>query len=139
VSGAIVDTEGAVLGEHRGHWRFTVGQRRGLGVSAPEPLYVVERRAAANEVVVGGREQLEVRSLRVCDVVDRGLGDGSGLEVQLRYRSAPVSVAAVEWRGRELEVGLRESFAGLAPGQAAVFYRDDVVVGGGRVAGPMPG
>ena len=108
-------------------------------MSAPEPLYVVERRAAENEVVVGGREQLEVRSLRVRDVVDRGLGDGSGLEVQLRYRSAPVPVAAVEWRGRELEVGLREPFAGLAPGQAAVFYRDDVIVGGGRVAGPARG
>lgn len=139
VSGAIVDTEGAVLGGHEGHWRFTVGQRRGLGVSAPEPLYVVERRAAENEVVVGGREQLEVRSLRVRAAVDRGLGDGSGLEVQLRYRSAPVPVAAVEWRGRDLEVWLREPFAGLAPGQAAVFYRDDVVVGGGRVAGPTVG
>jgi tRNA U34 2-thiouridine synthase MnmA/TrmU len=48
-------------------------------------------------------------------------------------------VAAVERRGRDLEVGLRGPFAGLAPGQAAVFYRDDVVVGGGRVAGPAPG
>ena len=139
VGGAVVDADGAVLGGHKGHWRFTVGQRRGLGVSAPEPLYVVERRAAENEVVVGGREQLEVRSLRVRDVVDRGLGDGSGLELQLRYRSAPIAVAAVEWRGRDLEVGLRESFAGLAPGQAAVFYRDDVIVGGGRVAGPARG
>jgi tRNA-specific 2-thiouridylase len=139
VSGAIVDAEGAVLGAHQGHWRFTVGQRRGLGVSAAEPLYVLERRAAENEVVVGGREQLEVRSLCVRDAVDRGLGDGDGLDVQLRYRSAPLPVAAVEWRGRDLEVGLREPFAGLAPGQAAVFYRDDVIVGGGRVGGPTPG
>ncbi len=138
VSGVIVDTKGVVLGGHQGHWRFTVGQRRGLGVSAPEPLYVVERRAAENEVVVGGREQLEVRSLRVRDVVDRGLGDGSGLEIQLRYRSAPVPVAAVRQSGSGLEVGLREPFAGLAPGQAAVFYRDDVVIGGGRVDGLPP-
>ncbi len=136
--GAIVDAGGAVLGRHKGHWRFTVGQRRGLGVSAPEPLYVQERRAAENEVVVGGREQLAVRSLRVADVVDRGLGDASRLEVQLRYRSDALPVATVERTGRELEVGLRVPFAGLAPGQAAVFYRDDVVVGGGRVAGPGP-
>jgi tRNA-uridine 2-sulfurtransferase len=124
-----------VVGGHEGHWRFTVGQRRGLGVSADEPLYVLERRAAENEVVVGGRRLLESRSLRVRDVVDRALSDGEGLEVQLRYRSAPVSVAALERRGAELHVALREPFSAVAPGQAAVFYRDDVVVGGGRIAG----
>jgi len=137
VEGDVVDGSGAVLGHHQGHWRYTVGQRRGIGVSAAEPLYVLERRAAENEVVVGGRERLETRSLRVRDVVDRGLGDGSGLLVQLRYRSAPVAVAAITREaGGGLEVALGEPFAGVAPGQAAVFYRDDLVVGGGRVAGP---
>jgi tRNA-uridine 2-sulfurtransferase len=72
--------------------------------------------------------------VQVRDVVDRGLGHGAGLEVQLRYRSAPVAVASLERRGARLEVGLSAPFSGLAPGQAAVFYRDDVVVGGGRVA-----
>jgi tRNA-specific 2-thiouridylase len=136
--GDVVDAEGRVVGRHDGHWRFTVGQRRGIGVSAAEPLYVLERRAAENEVVVGGREQLDVRKLLVHDVADRGLGDGTDLEVQLRYRSAAVPVAALRRTGDGLEVELREPFAGLAPGQAAVFYRDDVVVGGGRVAGPAP-
>ena len=75
--GDVVDDEGAVVGRHQGHWRYTVGQRRGIGVSAAEPLYVLERRAAANEVVVGGRDRLDVRSVRVRDVVDRGLGDGA--------------------------------------------------------------
>ncbi len=135
-AGDVVDEEGAVIGRHEGHWRFTVGQRRGIGVTAAEPLYVLERRAAENEVVVGGRPLLEARSLRVRDVVDRALAGGEGLAVQLRYRSAPVPVAALERRGAELEVALREPFSGLAPGQAAVFYRDDVVVGGGRIAGP---
>ncbi len=130
----MVDAGGVVLGRHQGHWRYTVGQRRGIGVSAAEPLYVLERRAAENEVVVGGRDELEVRSVRVRDVLDRGLGDGGGLEVQLRYRSAPLAVAALARHGDELEVTLCGPFAGLAPGQAAVFYRDDVVVGGGRVA-----
>jgi tRNA-specific 2-thiouridylase len=136
-AGDVVDASGAVLGRHDGHWRYTVGQRRGIGVSAAGPLYVLERRAAANEVVVGGRERLEVRSVRVAGVVDRGLGDGSGLRVQLRYRSAPVGVASLaRTAGGDVEVVLAEPFAGLAPGQAAVFYRDDVVVAGGRVAGP---
>jgi tRNA-specific 2-thiouridylase len=136
VAGDLVDASGAVLGRHRGHWRYTVGQRRGIGVSAAAPLYVLERRAAENEVVIGGRERLETRTVRVRDVVDRGLGDGSGLQLQLRYRSAAVAVAALERStdGR-LTVSLGEPFSGLAPGQAAVFYRDDVVVGGGRVAG----
>ena len=135
LEGDIVDAAGTVRGRHQGHWRFTVGQRRGIGVSAAEPLYVLERRAAENEVVVGGRDELAVGGVRVRDVVDRGLGDGRGLEVQLRYRSAPVAVAALERGGGGLLVTLGEPFEGLAPGQAAVFYRDDVVVGGGRVAG----
>ena len=136
VAGDVVNEEGAVIGSHEGHWRYTIGQRRGIGVSADEPLYVLERRAAENEVVVGGRRLLEVRSLRVRDVVDRALGGGEGLVVQLRYRSSPVPVAALERQGAELDVALCAPFSGLAPGQAAVFYRGDVVVGGGRIAGP---
>lgn len=133
VEGRIVDAAGTALGRHGGHWRFTIGQRRGIGISAAGPLYVLERRAAENEVVVGGREALLVDSVTIRDVVDRGLGDGDGLEVQLRYRSAAVPVQALKWKGDALEVRLRERFAGLAPGQASVFYRDDVVVGGGRL------
>ena len=72
--------------------------------------------------------------MRVRDVVDRALGEGDDLEVQLRYRSAPVRVAALERCDDDLRVTLEAPFAGLAPGQAAVFYRDDVVVGGGRIA-----
>lgn len=140
VEGAVVDADGAELGRHHGHWRYTVGQRRGIGVSASEPLYVLERRAAENEVVVGGRERLRSRTLLVREAVDRGLAGGDGLQVQLRYRSAAVAVAALTHAaGGLLEVMLAEPFAGLAPGQAAVFYRDDVVVGGGRIAAPGPG
>ena len=69
--------------------------------------------------------------------MDRGLGDGGGLRVQLRYRSPAVAVVALTREaGGGLEVSLDEPFEGLAPGQSAVFYRDDVVVGGGRVTGP---
>ena len=135
--GDVVDRSGALLGRHQGHWRYTVGQRRGIGVSAAEPLYVLERRAAENEVVVGGREGLETRSVRIGAVSDRDLGGGVGLRVQLRYRSPAVAVAGLtRVAGGDLEVALSEPFSGAAPGQAAVFYRDDVVVGGGRIAGP---
>ncbi len=138
--GDIVDEAGAVLGRHRGQWRYTVGQRRGLGVSAEYALYVIERRAAENEVVVGGRDRLAVRAARVREVVDRGLGDGDGLSVQLRYRSPAVPVARLQRRADgELAVTLAEEFSGLAPGQSAVFYRDDLIVGGGIIAGGLPG
>ncbi|HEY5388721.1 MAG TPA: tRNA 2-thiouridine(34) synthase MnmA [Thermoleophilia bacterium] len=135
--GAIVDRDGALLGAHAGHWRYTIGQRRGLGVSAAQRLFVLARRAAANEVVVGLRHELDVRAVMVRDLVDRSLGDAHGLVVQLRYRSPAVSVAALERLGPESTlVRLGEAFAGAAPGQSAVFYRDDVVVGGGVLAGP---
>ncbi len=135
-AGEIVAQGGAVLGTHRGHWRFTIGQRRGLGVSSSQPLFVLARRAATNEVVVGGRHELDVREVAVRDLVDRGLGDGDGLLVQLRYRSPAVPVAALERRGTtRVVVRLGEAFAGAAPGQSAVFYRGDVVVGGGVLAG----
>jgi tRNA-specific 2-thiouridylase len=131
-SGAIVDRDGAVLGTHQGQWRYTIGQRRGLGVSSTEPLFVLARRAAENEVVVGRRHELNVFEVTVRDLVDRGLGDGDGLLVQLRYRSPAVPVAALERLGAErVLVRLAEPFAGAAPGQSAVFYRDAVVVGGG--------
>jgi tRNA-specific 2-thiouridylase len=106
-------------------------------VSSTEPLFVLARRATENEVVVGRRHELEVRAVTVRELVDRGLGDGSGLRVQLRYRSPAVPVAALERLGAERAlVRLGEAFAGAAPGQSAVFYRDAVVVGGGLLADP---
>jgi tRNA-specific 2-thiouridylase len=134
-NGAIVDRDGTFLGVHRGHWRYTIGQRRGLGVSATQPLFVLARRAAENEVVVGRRDELDVREVAVRELVDRGLGDGAGVLVQLRYRSPAVPVAALERLGTQrVRVQIGEAFAGAAPGQSAVFYRDDVVVGGGVLA-----
>lgn len=134
VEGEVVDVDGVVVGRHRGHWRFTVGQRRGLAVSAAQPLYVLERRAAENQVVVGGRDALATRAVRLRDVVERGLGAGDGLEVQLRYRSAAVPVESLRREDDTVLVTLGEPFEGLAPGQSAVFYRDGLVVGGGRIA-----
>jgi tRNA-uridine 2-sulfurtransferase len=137
-AGTIVDRGGVPLGSHQGHWRYTIGQRRGLGVSSREPVYVLARRAGDNHVVVGRREDLDVREVTVSSLVDRELGDGDDLLVQLRYRSPAVRVQALERRGggRAL-VRLGEVFSGAAPGQSAVFYRDDVVVGGGFLCDPV--
>ncbi|HEY6144649.1 MAG TPA: tRNA 2-thiouridine(34) synthase MnmA [Solirubrobacterales bacterium] len=134
--GAILDSSGRTLGRHRGHHDFTVGQRRGIGVSAPEPLYVIATDAAANTVTVGTRSELEQRSVRVRDAVLHR--DGSAVDaVKLRYRSRALP-ATVEAAGRgrhpSLEVELGEAFAGVAPGQTAVLMAGDRIVGHGTIA-----
>jgi tRNA-specific 2-thiouridylase len=134
--GAIVDSAGRTLGRHRGHHDFTVGQRRGIGVSAPEALYVLATDAATNTVTVGTRQELEQRSVRVSDVVLHR--DGATVDaVKLRYRSRalPATVTAAG-RGRHssLAVELGEGFAGVAPGQTAVLLAGDRIVGHGTIA-----
>ena len=137
--GDVVTREGAIIGRHAGHWRFTIGQRRGLGLTAAEPLYVLERRAATNEVVVGSRRDLAAVAVELREVSDRGLGEGDGLAVQLRYKAEAVAVRRLRrLDGDRARVDLERPFLGVAPGQAAVFYRDDVVVGAGVIVG-VPG
>jgi tRNA-uridine 2-sulfurtransferase len=129
VDGPIVDQHGVELGRHSGYWRFTPGQRKGLGVSAAEPLYAVRSDAKTNTVVVGpraalGRTTLTARgSLHV--PVDR-------VEAKLRYRSDPVS-ARVEPREGGFRLELERPVYGIAPGQAAVLYHEDAVVGAGLI------
>ena len=135
--GAILDSSGRALGRHRGHHDFTVGQRRGIGVSAPEPLYVLATDAVANTVTVGTRAELEQRSVHVRDAVLHR--DGSEVDrVKLRYRSRalPATISAVMGRGRHssLELQLGETFAGVAPGQTAVLMAGDRIVGHGTIA-----
>ena len=134
--GAIVDSAGRTLGRHRGHHDFTVGQRRGIGVSAPEALYVIATDATTNTVTVGTRAELERRSVSVRDAVLHR--DGASVDaVKLRYRSRalPATVsAAAKGRHPSLEVELGEGFAGVAPGQTAVLMAGDRIVGHGTIA-----
>jgi tRNA-specific 2-thiouridylase len=127
--GALVDENGAELGEHAGFWRFTPGQRRGLGVAAAEPLYAVETDARANTVVVGPRASLARRS-----VTARGrlFAPAGRVEAKLRYRS-PAAWADVQETASGFHLRLEEPAYGVARGQAAVLYDEDVVVGSGLV------
>ncbi|HSK49489.1 MAG TPA: tRNA 2-thiouridine(34) synthase MnmA [Solirubrobacterales bacterium] len=134
--GAVLDRAGRAIGRHRGHHEFTVGQRRGIGVSAPEPLYVLATDAAANTVTVGTKAELETRQVRVRDAVLHR--DGSRVDgVRLRYRSrvlpASLGSAGAGAHG-ELQVALGEPFAGAAPGQTAVLLSGETVVGHGTIA-----
>jgi tRNA-specific 2-thiouridylase len=136
--GAVVDRSGRAIGRHRGHHDFTVGQRRGIGVSAPEPLYVLATDAAANTVTVGTRQELETRQVRIRNAVLHR--DGSRVDgVRLRYRSRalPAVVGTVAAGSHDaLEVDLGEPFAGVAPGQTAVLLSGEAVVGHGTIAAP---
>jgi len=125
--GEIVDEQGRQLGRHGGFWRFTTGQRRGLGVSSAEPLYVLRTDPGANTVVVGPRESLAVETIsargRLYVRVNRA-------EVKWRYRS-PAVPAAVEETEHGFRLALEAPAYGVAAGQTAVLYDDGVVVGAG--------
>jgi tRNA-uridine 2-sulfurtransferase len=133
--GPVVDRSGRALGRHRGHHNFTVGQRRGTGVSVNEPVYVLSTDAAANTVTVGTREELETRRIRVRDAVLHR--DGARVDnVRLRYHSAtlPASLgAAPPGRHEALELSLAEPFDAAAPGQTAVLMDGETIVGHGTI------
>lgn len=139
--GPIVDRSGRVLGRHRGLVHYTVGQRRGLGVANPEPLYVLALDPAQNSLTVGVRFELAVRRL-VCDRFAPAVGDfpatgpAAGLGdclARVRYRHAGARVAAWRLQGDVLELELAEPVFGVAPGQGLVLYEGDRVLGGGRL------
>jgi tRNA-specific 2-thiouridylase len=127
--GDLVDRGGLVVGRHRGHHNFTVGQRKGIGVQATEPLYVLATDAQANTVTVGTREELGTTVVGIRDVTLHRPAAEVDL-VKLRYRSKPIPASLVD----ERVLQLAEPVAGAAPGQAAVLYRGDVVVGHGTIA-----
>ncbi|MEZ5078147.1 MAG: tRNA 2-thiouridine(34) synthase MnmA [Solirubrobacterales bacterium] len=134
--GEVLDRSGRAIGRHRGHHNFTVGQRRGTGVSLNQPAYVLATDAAANTVMVGTREELETRRVRVRDAVLHR--DGARVDaVRLRYhsRALPASIGpAPAGRHEALEVELGETFAGASPGQTAVLLDGETVIGHGTIA-----
>jgi tRNA-uridine 2-sulfurtransferase len=135
--GSIVDRAGRRLADHGGVHRFTVGQRRGLGIAGGERLYVREIRAGAGEVVAGRREDLDSGGLvanRV-SLVDDSLasGDELGVEVKIRYRHRAIPATMRVDSGRRAEVRFASAGPAVTPGQACVFYRGEEVLGGGFI------
>jgi tRNA-specific 2-thiouridylase len=135
--GEIVDAGGAVVGGHRGHHHFTVGQRRGLGVAAAEPLYVLRTDVHSNRVTVGPRAALATPTVAVRAA--RLHRAGAEVDaVKLRYRSKPLACRVAgdpgPGRHRQLRLELAEPVDGAAPGQTACLLKGDVVVGHGTIA-----
>jgi tRNA-uridine 2-sulfurtransferase len=129
--GPIVDQAGNELGTHGGVWEFTPGQRRGIGVVAERPLYVLDTDAAAGAVVVGPHEALARRRVKASGALHLPVNRA---EAKLRYRS-PAIAARVSDTGDGFELELDEPAYGVARGQAAVLYEGDAVVGCGIVRG----
>jgi tRNA-specific 2-thiouridylase len=129
--GDVLDEGGDRLGGHDGYWRFTPGQRRGVGVAASRPLYVLRTDRAANTVVVGPREALAVSHVEAHGMLYAPV---SQADVKLRYRSAPVRTEVREANGG-FALDLDQAAYGVAPGQVAALYDGDVVVGAGVVTG----
>jgi tRNA-uridine 2-sulfurtransferase len=135
--GDIVDESGRILGRHDGQHRFTVGQRRGIGVAAAEPLYVLHKER--NRVIVGPRRSLA--TTRVSVAGGMLLRDASEVDsVKLRYRSRPVACTIQgeppAGRHRALTLELDEPAHGVAPGQTACLMRGDTVIGFATIAPP---
>jgi tRNA-specific 2-thiouridylase len=128
-AGEIVDRDGNVLGTHDGYWRYTPGQRRGLGLASARPLHVLSTDRAENQVVVGLYEQTAVRSVLVEGRLHAPVTRGSA---KLRYRSPAVPAHVMPARGG-FELALDAPAHAVAPGQVAVVYDGDVVVGAGII------
>jgi len=139
--GPIVDVEGHVLGEHGGILRFTIGQRRGLGIAAPHPLYVLEIRTKDNTIVVGENHHLDQAQLKARQlnwISKPSLEEPCELEVRIRYKHKE-TLALVSPCGADcVTVEFKPPQRAITPGQSVVFYQEDVVVGGGIIAEVIP-
>ena len=132
VPGPILDESGTVVGRHDGLWRFTPGQRRGIGIASREPLYALRSDVDANALVVGPRRALGATHVEASGRLYVEVDD---VEVKLRYRSAPVA-ARVSATAGGFALELSEPVEAVAPGQVAILYADDAVVGAGVIQRP---
>ena len=138
--GEVVDSDGTVLGQHSGTTGFTIGQRKGLGVSVGEPRYVVSIDPEGGTVVVGPREALLSAGCSLSDmswIAGRPPRDLS-VQIQIRYRSGAVGAALVE-NPEGWDVWFDTPQEAIAPGQAGVVYRGDQVLGGGTISAALQG
>lgn len=137
VKGYFVDTDGNILGKHDGIFSYTVGQRRGLGISAKEPYYVSKIDIENNRITLCRKEELCSKELlveRINLVTGSGLSVGSEVDIQIRYRHKPIKGVVASMKDGTLRFNIDLSNDAPTKGQAAVFYDDEEVIGGGWIA-----
>lgn len=133
--GNIVNSKGKILGKHTGLYNYTIGQRKGLGISYSAPLFVLGFNPEKNEVIVGEENELYKKEILATDInlllVDE-IKEPIDVEVKTRY-SAKVAKAQIMQNENEIKVVFEEPQRAITPGQSAVFYVDDIVLGGGKI------
>lgn len=134
--GNIVDKNGTVLGKHNGIWNYTLGQRKGLGIAATEPLYVIDLDKDKNEVVVGFEEDTLNKTLITSNInwiAFKNLIGEVKIKAKIRSSQIPKSVTIKSLNENEVLVEFYEPQKAITPGQSIVFYQDDIVLGGGII------
>ena len=134
--GNIVDSKGNILGKHNGIYRYTIGQRRGMGISAKHPLYVTSIDSQNNRIVIGPKEELYITSFETKDCYNMKYEITDEIKAQIKCRSTQKPVEGlVSKDGTRFKIRFTEPQAGISPGQSAVFYdRDNDIIGGGIIA-----
>lgn len=134
--GEIVNRAGQVLGQHQGLAYYTIGQRKGLGIASPRPLYVLEKNQTENRLIVGNEEELGGQKMRV-GVINWICGsappDPFSAEVKIRYKAVPAQAEVTPEAGGKASVAFKQPVRDITPGQLAVIYRGDVVLGSGLI------
>jgi tRNA-specific 2-thiouridylase len=134
--GDIVDRNGAVLGKHPGVWNYTIGQRKGLGIAHPVPLYVIAIDAGNNRLIVGPESETRQGSCVARDcawILFEGLAAPADVQVKVRSGGRPVAATISPMDNGRTQVAFAEPVSAVTPGQSAVFYDGDIVVGGGII------
>ena len=137
VTGPIIDQDGRKLGEHDGLPFYTIGQRKGLGISADQPLYVLQKDRAKNAIVVGPPEALEQEGFLVRDlnwIAGEPVAAGKQVDIKIRYKATAVCGFVSQEAAGNAVVKLMRPVRGVTPGQGAVFYDGEICLGGGIIA-----
>jgi len=134
--GPMLDTQGKLLGEHKGIMFYTIGQRRGLGISNKVPLYVVDINKKENAIIVGQENELYKSNLEVCEVsyvTEEKLKKPLNSKVKIRYRHQEAPAVVYPLEDKKAHIKFAQPQRAITPGQSAVFYNEDIIIGGGII------
>ena len=135
--GEIINSQGEILGEHQGLMAYTIGQRKGLGISAKKPLFVIGKNQTKNQLIVGFTEERKKKSFflnRVHFISGKDLQEQMQVSTKIRYQSQENQAMLFPIKKNQIQVEFEQEVEDISPGQGAVFYSGEKVLGGGIIA-----